>query len=55
VRKELRFGFGVMAAILVAVVVLMPGPSEVTNAHLGLLMLSLIVVTICWASRPRSR
>ena len=45
-RKELWFGISLMAAILVAIVVLMPAPSQISDAHLGLLMLSLIVVTI---------
>ncbi|HET9350261.1 MAG TPA: TRAP transporter large permease subunit [Burkholderiales bacterium] len=44
-RKELWFGFSLMAIILVAIAVLMPWGS-VTNGHLGLLMLALIVVTI---------
>ena len=45
-RKELRFGFSLMAAILVTVALLMPAPSAMTDGHLGLLMLSLIVVAI---------
>jgi TRAP-type mannitol/chloroaromatic compound transport system permease large subunit len=45
-RKELWFGFSLVAAVLATVLALMPAPSEMTNAHLGLLMLSLIVVTI---------
>jgi TRAP-type mannitol/chloroaromatic compound transport system permease large subunit len=44
-KKELRFGFALMAIILVAVAVLMPWGS-LGNAHLGLLMLSLVVVAI---------
>ncbi|HSA71989.1 MAG TPA: TRAP transporter large permease subunit [Burkholderiales bacterium] len=44
-RKELWFGFSLMAIILVAIAVLMPWGS-ITNGHLGLLMLALIVVTI---------
>jgi TRAP-type mannitol/chloroaromatic compound transport system permease large subunit len=44
-RKELWFGFSLMAIILVAIAVLMPW-GNVTNGHLGLLMLALIVVTI---------
>ena len=44
-RKELRFGFGLMAIILVATAVLMPWTS-MSNGHLGLLMLSLVVVAI---------
>jgi TRAP-type mannitol/chloroaromatic compound transport system permease large subunit len=45
-RKELRFGFGLMALIIVATAILMPAPSEWTSGHLGLLMLALVVVAI---------
>lgn len=45
-RKELRFGFGLMAIIITATAILMPAPSEWTTGHLGLLMLALIVVAI---------
>jgi TRAP-type mannitol/chloroaromatic compound transport system permease large subunit len=45
IRKELWFGFSLMALILVAIGVLMPW-GNFTNGHLGLLMLALIVVTI---------
>ncbi|MDH4134840.1 MAG: TRAP transporter large permease subunit, partial [Gammaproteobacteria bacterium] len=44
-KKELRFGFALMAIILVAIAVFMPW-SNLTNGHLGLLMLALIVVAI---------
>ncbi len=44
-KKELRFGFGLMALILLTTAVLMPWTS-MTNGHLGLLMLSLVVVAI---------
>jgi TRAP-type mannitol/chloroaromatic compound transport system permease large subunit len=44
-KKELRFGFALMAIILIAIAVLMPW-GNLTNGHLGLLMLSLVVVTI---------
>jgi TRAP-type mannitol/chloroaromatic compound transport system permease large subunit len=43
-RKELWFGLTLMAAILGAIAYLMP--AEPTSAHLGLLMLALIVVAI---------
>ena len=45
-RRELYFGFIIMAAIVVATLVYMPSFSDMTNGHLGLLMLSLVVVTI---------
>lgn len=45
-RKELYFGFSIMAAIVLATLFYMPSFSDMTNGHLGLLMLSLVVVTI---------
>ena len=45
VKKELRFGFALMAVILTAIVVFMPW-GHLTSGHLGLLMLALIVVAI---------
>ena len=44
-RKELWFGFSLMAIIVIAILVLMPW-GHITNGHLGLLMLALIVVAI---------
>ena len=44
-RKELYFGFALMAIILLAVAVIMPW-SNMTNGHVGLLMLALVVVAI---------
>jgi TRAP-type mannitol/chloroaromatic compound transport system permease large subunit len=44
-KKELRFGFALMAIILLAVVMFMPW-GNLSNGHLGLLMLSLVVVAI---------
>ena len=45
-RKELYFGFSIMAAIVIGTLSFMPSFSEMTNGHLGLLMLSLVVVAI---------
>jgi TRAP-type mannitol/chloroaromatic compound transport system permease large subunit len=45
VRKELWFGFSLMAVIVTAVVIFTPWGS-LSNGHLGLLMLALIVVAI---------
>jgi TRAP-type mannitol/chloroaromatic compound transport system permease large subunit len=45
VKKELRFGFALMAVILTAIIVFMPW-GNLTSGHLGLLMLALIVVAI---------
>jgi TRAP-type mannitol/chloroaromatic compound transport system permease large subunit len=45
-RKEVWFGLSIMAAVVVGVFFLMPSPEQMTNGHLGLLMLALIVVAI---------
>ena len=45
IRKELWFGLGLMAVILATVVFFTPW-GNLTNGHLGLLMLALIVVAI---------
>ncbi len=45
-RKELWFGLPIMIAIVAGTFLLMPAPSDMTNEHLGLLMLALVVVTI---------
>ncbi|MGE5524671.1 MAG: TRAP transporter large permease subunit [Rhodospirillaceae bacterium] len=45
IRKELWFGFTLMAIILAAILVLTPW-GNLTNGHLGLIMLALIVVAI---------
>ncbi|WP_442597300.1 TRAP transporter large permease [Parapusillimonas sp. JC17] len=45
-RKEVWFGLSILAAVIIAILVLMPAPADITNGHLGLLMLALIVVTI---------
>ncbi len=45
-RKELYFGFSIMAAIVIGTLTFMPSFSDMTNGHLGLLMLSLVVVAI---------
>jgi TRAP-type mannitol/chloroaromatic compound transport system permease large subunit len=45
-KKGVWFGLSIMAAIVIALFVLMPSPDKITNGHLGLLMLALIVVTI---------
>jgi TRAP-type mannitol/chloroaromatic compound transport system permease large subunit len=44
-RKELWFGFSLMAAIIIPLFVLMPW-GHLTNGHLGLMMLALICVGI---------
>ena len=45
-RKEVWFGLTIMAMVVVGVFWLMPAPSQMTNGHVGLLMLALIVVAI---------
>jgi TRAP-type mannitol/chloroaromatic compound transport system permease large subunit len=45
IRRELLFGFSLMAVILAAMIIFTPWGS-LTNGHLGLIMLSLVVVAI---------
>jgi TRAP-type mannitol/chloroaromatic compound transport system permease large subunit len=45
-QKGVWFGLIIMALVVVATVALLPAPSQITQGHLGLLMLSLIVVAI---------
>ena len=46
IRKELWFGFILMGLILLGVAVVLLRADSITNGHLGLLMLGLIVVAI---------
>ena len=46
IRKELWFGFTLMALILLSIAVILLRADSITNGHLGLLMLALIVVAI---------
>ncbi len=45
-RKELWFGFSIMALVVASAAWLLLGVEHITNGHLGLLMLSLVVVAI---------
>ncbi|MFC5478609.1 TRAP transporter large permease [Massilia suwonensis] len=45
-RKEIWFGLSILLAIVVGLFALMPAPADMTNGHLGLLMLALVVVAI---------
>ncbi|MFA7665301.1 MAG: TRAP transporter large permease subunit [Burkholderiaceae bacterium] len=45
-RKEIWFGLSILIAVVLAIVILMPAPADMTNGHYGLLMLALIVVAI---------
>ena len=46
IKKELRFGFTLMALIICAALFMLISVKEISNGHLGLLMLSLVVVAI---------
>jgi TRAP-type mannitol/chloroaromatic compound transport system permease large subunit len=46
IRPELRFGLGIMALVVLGIVWLLLGVETITKGHLGLLMLSLVVVAI---------
>ena len=46
IRKELYFGFTLMALIILAAIVMVFSVDKMTNGHYGLLMLSLVVVAI---------
>jgi TRAP-type mannitol/chloroaromatic compound transport system permease large subunit len=45
-RKEVWFGLAIMAFVVILTFALLPSPSQMTQGHLGLLMLSLIVIAI---------
>jgi TRAP-type mannitol/chloroaromatic compound transport system permease large subunit len=45
-RKELWFGFGLMALIVAGAMAMLLGAERVTHGHIGLLMLCLVVVAI---------
>ncbi len=45
-KKEIWFGLSILVAVVVSILVFMPSFSQMTNGHLGLLMLGLIVVAI---------
>jgi len=45
-KKEIWFGLTIMALVVLTAFILLPAPSEMTNGHLGLLMLALVVVAI---------
>jgi TRAP-type mannitol/chloroaromatic compound transport system permease large subunit len=46
VRKEVWFGLVIMAFVVVLTFAMLPSPANITQGHMGLLMLSLIVVAI---------
>ena len=45
-KKEIWFGLSIMAMIFVGTIIALPPVAEITQGHLGLLMLSLVVVAI---------
>ena len=45
-KKGVWFGLIIMAGVVLTTIILLPPPSQITQGHLGLLMLSLIVVAI---------
>ena len=45
-KKEVWFGLTIMAMVVLSAFILLPSPSDMTNGHLGLLMLALVVVAI---------
>lgn len=45
-KKEVWFGLTIMAMVVLSAFILLPAPSEMSNGHLGLLMLALVVVAI---------
>ena len=45
-KKEIWFGLTIMALVVVSAFVLLPPFGEMSNGHLGLLMLALVVVAI---------
>ena len=45
-RKEIWFGLSILLAIVIGLFILMPAPADMSNGHLGLLMLALVVVAI---------
>ena len=45
-KKEIWFGLSIMAMVVLAAFIFLPPAAEMTNGHLGLLMLALVVVAI---------
>ena len=45
-KKEVWFGLSIMALVVLAAFILLPPVGQMTNGHLGLLMLALVVVAI---------
>jgi len=45
-KKEIWFGLSIMAGVVLAAILLLPPFAEMTNGHLGLFMLALVVVAI---------
>ena len=54
-RRELWFGFSLMALIGAGALYMLFSAPVITNGHIGLLMLSLVVVAIMLGFPPPSR
>jgi len=45
-RKEIYFGLSILVALVITLFAFMPAPADMTNGHVGLLMLALVVIAI---------
>ena len=45
-KKEIWFGLSILVALVITLFALMPAPADMTNGHVGLLMLALVVIAI---------
>ena len=45
-RKEIWFGLSILVALVITLFAFMPAPADMTNGHVGLLMLALVVIAI---------
>ena len=45
-KKEIWFGLSILVALVITLFAFMPAPADMTNGHVGLLMLALVVIAI---------
>ena len=45
-KKEIWFGLSILLALVITLFAFMPAPADMTNGHVGLLMLALVVIAI---------
>ncbi|MCC6071487.1 TRAP transporter large permease subunit [Massilia sp. GCM10020059] len=45
-KKEIWFGLSILVALVIILFAFMPAPADMTNGHVGLLMLALVVIAI---------